>query len=169
MREYVKNIYIMRPSNSVPKVSGVIGAALMTIIASGMMFFISSETVWISYILAVFIGFNLALIDVQMGSFLQLIVPQNLLGRVFSSLFILVKSLLPMGLLILGFLGNQIGIRWLYLISPVICLVISLLLLLVTPILKLKVSSSESQKDEDIKSPKLSNDSELSVKPEISQ
>ena len=84
---------------------------------------------WLFYITCAILGLVLAFIDTQLLSVLQVNIPKELQGRVFSTMFTLIKSINPIGLVIWGVLGQYIPIYWIFILSPVISLVIYFILL----------------------------------------
>lgn len=77
-------------------------------------------------LIVLFTGTTIALIDVQFISLLQIIVPQELQGRVFSSGFTLLKSILPIGLIFVGTIAELISIQFVFIACPLAGLIIAL-------------------------------------------
>ena len=69
---------------------------------------------------ALVIGFSIAFIDVGIITLLQIHIPPELQGRIFSVTFTLVKSVLPIALLFIGGLAEVIELRIIYIISPLL-------------------------------------------------
>ncbi|MHA1765790.1 MAG: MFS transporter [Promethearchaeota archaeon] len=89
---------------------------------------------WLFYITCAVLGLVLAFIDTQLVSVLQVNIPKELQGRVFSTMFTIIKSINPIGLIIWGALGQFIPIHLIFIISPIISLVIYFILLKTTNI-----------------------------------
>lgn len=83
----------------------------------------------IFYIICFLLGTDLAYIDTQLMSVLQTNIPKYLQGRVFSTMFTISKSINPIGLILLGILGEFISINLLYIIGPTISICIYCFLL----------------------------------------
>jgi len=66
------------------------------------------------------IGLALGTIDIMIISFLQINIPSELQGRVFSILFMLVKSILPIAVFLTGSLGEVFGLSMIYIINPLL-------------------------------------------------
>jgi DHA3 family macrolide efflux protein-like MFS transporter len=79
---------------------------------------------WAFYAACLTLGFILAFIDTQLMSVLQLTVPKELQGRVFSTMFTIIKALNPIGLIIWGIVGEFIPVFWIFILSPIISLVV---------------------------------------------
>ncbi|MCF2138653.1 MAG: MFS transporter [Candidatus Lokiarchaeota archaeon] len=84
---------------------------------------------WLFFIICFLMGINLAYIDTQLISVLQTTIPKDLQGRVFATMFTLIKAMNPVGLIILGMIGEMVPVIWLFLISPSISLVVYFLLI----------------------------------------
>ncbi|MHA2239073.1 MAG: MFS transporter, partial [Candidatus Hodarchaeales archaeon] len=65
-------------------------------------------------------GLALGTVDIMIVSILQINVPSELQGRVFSILFMLVKSILPIAVLVTGGLGEVFGLSLIYMIYPLL-------------------------------------------------
>ncbi len=65
-------------------------------------------------------GLALGTVDIMIISILQINIPGELQGRVFSILFMLVKSILPIAVLITGGLGEVFGLSVIYIINPLL-------------------------------------------------
>ena len=84
-----------------------------------------------------FIGLSVSYVDVQFMSLLQIIIPAEIQGRVFSSVFTMMKSSVPVGVIALGFLADATSIQLVFIAVPFMALIISILLLLITGIRKM--------------------------------
>ncbi|MHA2237889.1 MAG: MFS transporter [Candidatus Hodarchaeales archaeon] len=65
-------------------------------------------------------GISIGTVDIMIMTILQVNIPTELQGRVFSILFMLVKSILPLAILITGSFAEILGISIIYLISPIL-------------------------------------------------
>jgi DHA3 family macrolide efflux protein-like MFS transporter len=65
-------------------------------------------------------GISLGTVDIMIVSILQTSIPNEFQGRVFSILFMLVKSILPFAVLITGSLAEVIGLSIIYTINPIL-------------------------------------------------
>lgn len=79
---------------------------------------------WLIYIACFGLGINLAFIDTQLMSVLQTKIPKNIQGRVFATMFTLIKSLNPLGLILWGVIGEIIPVVLCFIISPVVSLIV---------------------------------------------
>ncbi|MHA2096398.1 MAG: hypothetical protein ACW98F_17405, partial [Candidatus Hodarchaeales archaeon] len=66
------------------------------------------------------IGFSIAFIDIGIISLLQIYIPPELQGRIFSVTFTLVKSILPIALLFIGGIAEFMPLGLIYIISPIL-------------------------------------------------
>ena len=96
------------------------------------------------------LGLNLAFIDTQLISVLQTTIPPEVQGRVFSTMFTIIKSLNPIGLVIWGIIGEFTPIVAIFLISPGISLIVYAFLVKFTNILHYgeKAPSEEENQEE---------------------
>ncbi|MHA1978622.1 MAG: MFS transporter [Candidatus Hodarchaeales archaeon] len=65
-------------------------------------------------------GLALGSVDIMIVTILQLHIPGELQGRVFSILFMMVKSILPIAVLVTGSLGELFGLSLIYFINPIL-------------------------------------------------
>ena len=79
---------------------------------------------WAFYVICLSLGFILAFIDTQLISIMQITIPKELQGRVFSTMMTIIKSLNPIGLIIWGIVGEFIPVFWIFILSPIISLVV---------------------------------------------
>ncbi|MHA1673460.1 MAG: MFS transporter [Promethearchaeota archaeon] len=91
---------------------------------------------WLFFIGCFALGVNLAFIDTQLISVLQITIPKELQGRVFSSMFVVIKALNPLGLILWGIIGEYIPVNFIYLIAPGISLVVYFILVKTTNMMK---------------------------------
>jgi DHA3 family macrolide efflux protein-like MFS transporter len=68
-------------------------------------------------------GISVALIDTQFLSVLQIYVPSDIQGRVFSSGIMLIKSILPIALVVVGFIAEFIPLTIIFIMSPILMLI----------------------------------------------
>ena len=57
---------------------------------------------WAIYVVAFFLGLLITFIDTQLFTILQVTIPKEFQGRIFSTLFTIIKSIMPLGLNTLG-------------------------------------------------------------------
>ncbi|MHA1796739.1 MAG: MFS transporter [Promethearchaeota archaeon] len=81
------------------------------------------------YIICFIMGVNLAYIDTQLISVLQTTIPKELQGRVFATMFTIIKALNPIGLIIWGIIGESIPVLLIFFIAPGLSLVVYFILL----------------------------------------
>jgi len=79
-----------------------------------------SETFAIIGVGTLIIGFSVGIIDVGIISYLQIFIPPEMQGRIMSVTFTLVKSILPLALLAVGGIAEIVGMRLLFLLSPIL-------------------------------------------------
>ncbi|MHA2224591.1 MAG: MFS transporter [Candidatus Hodarchaeales archaeon] len=65
-------------------------------------------------------GISIGTVDIMIVSILQINIPNELQGRVFSILFMMVKSILPIAVLVTGGLSEVFGLAIIYIVSPVL-------------------------------------------------
>ena len=84
---------------------------------------------WSLYLLGSLLGFSISMVDIQLISLFQRIIPVELQGRVFSIIFTLIKSILPLALLCWGFIAELIGVKVVFILSASLCLIIAFLII----------------------------------------
>ncbi|HEY5438664.1 MAG TPA: MFS transporter [Acidimicrobiales bacterium] len=99
------------------------GAAVVPICAMAL-----SRTVWLVGVCVVVKVGLIVYGDVLFFSMLQQLVPQNLLGRVSSVLYLMAVGLMPLGTLVAGVVATVLGIRVTLFLSAVITCVTTLIL-----------------------------------------
>ncbi|UYP45324.1 Enterobactin exporter EntS [Candidatus Lokiarchaeum ossiferum] len=144
----VATILIMQKKNYIPTIKSIVVNCFGLSITTLLLYFIPSNGKWLFYPLGALVGFFIALVDVQFMSLLQVVIPKEMQGRIFSTFFTLIKSLLPLALILWGVVADSLSIHSIYLLSPVISLILMVLLTLFTPLLKLKFESSAIPDDE---------------------
>jgi DHA3 family macrolide efflux protein-like MFS transporter len=103
---------------------------------------------WLLYITATILGIILAFIDTQVLTVLQIVIPKETQGRIFSTTFVFIKVLLPIALIGWGFLAESIGLTIVFIVSPILTLIITFIILLTTPVLELdKIHFNEIEKN----------------------
>jgi DHA3 family macrolide efflux protein-like MFS transporter len=90
------------------------------------------------------IGFSIAFIDVGIITLLQIHIPQELQGRIFSVTFTLVKSALPIALLFIGGIAEFIDLEIIYIVSPLLGILLVGYLVFVANISSLDTKLAES-------------------------
>ncbi len=73
-------------------------------------------------------GISIGTVDIMIITILQINIPSELQGRVFSILFMLVKSILPIAVLITGSLAEIFGASIIYLVNPILGFILVLYL-----------------------------------------
>ncbi len=122
-----------------PRMRGVIINGFLMSIAVMLLVAVPSGWEWrfiTLYINAFFFGLLITFIDTQLISILQLTIPKELQGRIFSSLFVIIKSIMPLGLLLWGGLGDITSYIFIFLFPPGLSIVAFIILGLTTPIFK---------------------------------
>ncbi len=103
---------------------------------------------WAIYLIASVLGLTISFIDTQILSVLQIVIPKETQGRIFSTTFVFIKVLLPIALIGWGFLAENIGLTIVFIAAPIISLVISFIILLTTSVLELdKIHFKEIDKE----------------------
>lgn len=110
---------------------------LFLFISSLMMALIPSGHTALLVITIFIIGLSVSYVDVQFLSLFQLIIPPEIQGRVFSSVFTIMKSFVPIGVIALGILADTTSILFVFIFTPLIALIVTIILLLVTGIRKM--------------------------------
>jgi len=111
-------------------------ASMKSVVISGILLsfvllalsFVPVGSWWLFYAICIILGVNLAFIDTQLMSVLQLSIPKDLQGRGFATMFPIIKSINPLGLIMWGIIGEFIPVVTIFLLSPVISLVVYFLL-----------------------------------------
>lgn len=88
--------------------------------------FAFSENFILSCIFLVFAGFSFILIFAGSNTLLQALSPDNLRGRVISLFSTMLMGMYPIGSLVIGFIGEHIGVSEAVLIGSVICFLVSI-------------------------------------------
>jgi DHA3 family macrolide efflux protein-like MFS transporter len=86
------------------------------------------------------IGLSISFVDVQFLSLMQIIIPQEIQGRVFSSVFTIMKSSIPISVIFLGIFADMTSIHFVFLVVPFVAFIIAAILLLTTGIRKMDQS-----------------------------
>jgi MFS transporter, DHA3 family, macrolide efflux protein len=82
--------------------------------------FLTGLSMWLLW------GVSNAFVNAPIGAIVQSKVPQDMQGRVFSVLGSICTAMIPVGLAIAGPIGDAIELRWIYIFSGIIPLVITL-------------------------------------------
>ncbi|MHA1993992.1 MAG: MFS transporter [Candidatus Hodarchaeales archaeon] len=107
-------------SNLTPKVITIVGFVFIAFLG---LLAISLAPVGEFEVMAVgglVIGFSIAFIDVGVVTLLQIHIPQELHGRIFSVTFTLIKSVLPIALLFIGGIAEFIALEIIYIVCPLL-------------------------------------------------
>lgn len=91
---------------------------------------------WAIYGISFAFGLLITFIDTQLFTILQVTIPKEFQGRIFSTLFTIIKSIMPLGLVLWGALGDVTGIIFLFYLAPGLSIVAFILLMIFTPLFK---------------------------------
>ncbi len=133
-----------------PLMKGVIINGFLMSFAVMLLVAVPSGWTWRFYTLyanAFIFGMLITFIDTQLVSILQLTIPKELQGRVFSSLFVIIKSIMPLGLVLWGGLGEITNWYFIFLFPPALSIVAFIILGLTTPIFKFDAIQREKEKN----------------------
>lgn len=125
-------IYIMKKIE-IPKVKSNLIWGFCLILECLIIYLVPKGNIFMLYIILGIIGITIGFLDIQFISLLQIIVPKDMQGRIFSSFFALIKSILPIALLFWGYLADSLNIHIIYLIASLGSLIVSVLLLFLIP------------------------------------
>jgi len=123
---------LLMASKKKSSMKGVIIAGMFLSVVLLAIGLIPAGWFWLFFIGCFALGINLAFIDTQLISVLQTTIPKELQGRVFSSMFVVIKALNPLGLILWGLIGEIIPVYLIFLIAPSISLVIYFVLVKTT-------------------------------------
>ena len=93
----------------------------------------SGQILLLAFIVLI-IGITISFIDVQFISLLQIIVPPELQGRVFSSVIAMMKSTVPISVIALGILADLTSIYIVFFSIPLVAILMTIILFFVTGI-----------------------------------
>ncbi|WP_371802390.1 MFS transporter [Candidatus Lokiarchaeum ossiferum] len=145
-------------------------STMKSVITSGMFLsvvliglaLVPQGTWWLFYIACAILGIDLAFIDTQLMSVLQVTIPKELQGRVFASMFTIIKSLNPVGLIIWGIIGEFTPIVAIFIISPAISIIVYFILIKFTTMMQYGESyGNESIAEESSESPAVEAEADL--------
>jgi len=132
-----------------PRFKSIIISFTFTIICMIILGLIPSGIFWAIYLTATILGITMTFMNTQFFSVLQTVIPKEIQGRIFSTTFGLIKVLLPIALIALGFLAENIGLSIVFIASPIIAVIISFIFLLTTSVLELdKIHFKDIDKEE---------------------
>ncbi|MHA1980452.1 MAG: MFS transporter [Promethearchaeota archaeon] len=132
-----------------PRFKSVIINAIFLVLGMLILGIVPSGIFWLLYVTVIILGIFLAFIDTQLLSALQIVIPKETQGRIFSTTFVFIKVLLPIALIGWGFLAESIGLTIVFIISPILTLIITFIILLTTPVLQLdKIHFNEIDNEE---------------------
>ncbi|MHA1611020.1 MAG: MFS transporter, partial [Promethearchaeota archaeon] len=123
---------LLMASKKKSSMKGVIIAGMFLSVVLLAIGLIPAGWFWLFFIGCFALGINLAFIDTQLISVLQSTIPKELQGRVFSSMFVVIKALNPLGLILWGLIGEIIPVYLIFLIAPSISLVVYFVLVKTT-------------------------------------
>ena len=92
---------------------------------------------WGIYGVSLILGLFITFIDTQLFTILQVTIPKEFQGRIFSTLFTVIKSIMPLGLILWGIIGDLLpSIIFLFYIAPGLSIIAFFILIMITPIFK---------------------------------
>ncbi|PWI46743.1 hypothetical protein CEE45_15250 [Candidatus Heimdallarchaeota archaeon B3_Heim] len=136
--------FLIAVRNFVPKVSTIVTFVFISFLG---LLTISLSPVGVFEVMAVgalVIGFSIAFIDVGIISLLQIHIPPEIQGRIFSVTFTLVKSILPIALLVIGGAAEFTGLKIIYIICPLLGLLLVFYLVFIAKVSSLDKRLAES-------------------------
>ncbi len=132
-----------------PRFKSLIIYAIFSGICLLILGILPSGVFWSLYMTATLLGLMITFSDTQFFSVLQIVIPKEIQGRIFSTIFALLKALLPIALIVWGFLAERIGLTVVFIVSPILGLIFSSIILSTTSVLKLdKIHFKEIDKEE---------------------
>jgi MFS family permease len=99
------------------------------IFSTALLIFSSSETVWLSHVMLLLVGWGAVTQIATANSLLQITVPDSLRGRVMSSFTTVFLGMASLGNLVVGSLAHYLGTSTALMISAGLCLFVSILIL----------------------------------------
>jgi MFS family permease len=99
------------------------------IFSTALLIFSLSETVWLSHVMLLLVGWGAVTQIATANSILQLTVPDSLRGRVMSSFTMVFLGMASLGNLAVGSLAHYLGTSTALMISASLCLFVSILIL----------------------------------------
>jgi DHA3 family macrolide efflux protein-like MFS transporter len=104
---------------------------------------------WAIYGVAFILGLLITFIDTQLFTILQVTIPKEYQGRIFSTLFTIIKSIMPLGLVLWGYIGDLFpSIIYLFFLAPGLSIIAFFVIIMITPIFKFdKMHKPEPQKE----------------------
>lgn len=106
---------------------------------------------WAIYIIAFFLGLLITFIDTQLFTILQVTIPKEFQGRIFSTLFTIIKSIMPLGLLLWGAVGDLTSLVFIFILASGLSIVAFVILSLTTPIFKFDAMHTTIPEKEEVK------------------
>lgn len=120
-----------------PSFKGMNIAVLFLFVATLAMGLVPSGDMISLAIIVFVIGLTISFTDVQFLSLMQMIIPAELQGRVFSSVITMMKSSVPIGVIALGFLSDYYSVGLVFIAIPLIAIFMTIFLLLVSGVREL--------------------------------
>lgn len=112
---------------------GVVMAAAGITFSVALLIFSFSKSIWLSYAMLFFVGFGAINMIATANSLLQLMVPDELRGRVMSSFTTMFLGMAPLGNFAVGSLAHYVGTQNALLTSATLCLSGTLVILWIKP------------------------------------
>ena len=104
-----------------------------TLIFAGVLAFIPTGVFWALGVLLFISSLSLPLIDISLITALQLVIPEEKMGRATGVLMTISAGMTPLGMFLSGLIANYVGIKTVFIFSSVICIALVILLYLVSP------------------------------------
>ncbi|MEK3902762.1 MFS transporter [Paenibacillus sp. FSL R7-0179] len=131
-------------TNKLPK-SGIVIAFAWIFMGVSLGVFASVQGIWLKMAAVLLIGISTGLINVLQTSLIQIITPNELLGRVMSFLTSLSNASLPLGALIGGILALRFPIEIVLFVSAVLILLSGILLLMIKTVREFVIQGEDEE------------------------
>ncbi len=123
-----------------PKMRGVIINGFLMSVAMIILAIVPNDITWrfwAIYGISFVFGLLITFIDTQLFTILQVTIPKEFQGRIFSTLFTIIKSIMPLGLVLWGYIGDLFpSIIYLFYLTPGLSIIAFIILLMITPLFK---------------------------------
>ncbi|MFW9991400.1 MAG: MFS transporter [Candidatus Odinarchaeota archaeon] len=135
------SMFLVLWKNFTPKVSSWVVSIFLLSISIILLALVPAGNFLLLGVIILFAGVLVSLVDVQILSLFQLTTPADLQGRVFSTAFMIIKSIYTVALIFIGVLAEMAGIPLLFIVFPVVTILIMLVMVLKTPLMQLNGSN----------------------------
>jgi DHA3 family macrolide efflux protein-like MFS transporter len=113
---------------------------------------VPTGTFWLMGVVFLVSTLTVPIINVQINTVFQVLIPQDKFGRVSAALGTITSAITPLAMLLSGVIGELIGIKLVYILTGAIAIVLINILWFVTPVRKLdKVIDKRFQEIEEMK------------------